>query len=376
MDSLSTGNVSNSGAPDDFGNFLSDDVKPRPDRAPSPSRFQSSDMDKHKSEPSTPRTVESLSASEEVVDSGKPVPEKRTSSSTVKTLITHLISGTSSVQLIQSPWPNTEHSFPAMLSNLPITVYESEPSSVVAFTLSSNEYRRQIKEKRKMRLGSSSGHPEDQATGSLPRDDRIDSPKELVDEKTAIDERDGSRDSNLAHIEVQFRTGTAKFYCRVYFADNFRQLREMCLVEGEEFFIRCISRCVSWAASGGKSGSTFCKTVDDRFIVKQMSRFEIQSFLDFAPHYFEYMTTSFQEKRPTVLAKIVGVFRIGFKNSVTTSAQKMDILIMENLFYGKTITQKFDLKGSIRNRLATATGKEQEDLVLLDENLVNSKSTC
>lgn len=115
------------------------------------------------------------------------------------------------------------------------------------------------------------------------------------------------------------------------------------------------------------------KLLDDRFIVKQMSRFEIQSFLDFAPHYFDYMTTAFQEKRPTVLAKIVGVFRIGFKNSVTTSASKMDILIMENLFYGRSISQKFDLKGSIRNRLATATGKEQEDLVLLDENLLNSK---
>jgi len=103
-----------------------------------------------------------------------------------------------------------------------------------------------------------------------------------------------------------------------------------------------------------------------------MSRFEIQSFLDFAPHYFDYMTTAFQEKRPTVLAKIVGVFRIGFKNSHTTSASKMDILIMENLFYGRNISQKFDLKGSIRNRLATATGKEHEDLVLLDENLLNS----
>lgn len=69
-----------------------------------------------------------------------------------------------------------------------------------------------------------------------------------------------TRDSD-GHIEVQFRSAIGKFYCRVYFADNFRQLREMCLVEGEEFFIRSISRCVTWAASGGKSGSTFCKTV-------------------------------------------------------------------------------------------------------------------
>lgn len=104
-----------------------------------------------------------------------------------------------------------------------------------------------------------------------------------------------------------------------------------------------------------------------------MSRFEIQSFLDFAPNYFEYMKSALTDRKPTVLVKIMGVYRIGFKNFQTNTATKMDILVMENLFYERTITQKFDLKGSIRNRLANVTGKEQEDLVLLDENLVNSK---
>jgi len=104
-----------------------------------------------------------------------------------------------------------------------------------------------------------------------------------------------------------------------------------------------------------------------------MNRFEIQSFLDFAPNYFEYMKNAFQENKPTVLAKILGVYRIGFKNGLTSAANKTDILIMENLFYNRKISQKFDLKGSIRNRLANVAGKEQEDLVLLDENLVNSK---
>lgn len=42
-----------------------------------------------------------------------------------------------------------------------MTVYENEPSSVVAFTLSSHDYKRQIKEKRKMRLGSSSVNPDE-----------------------------------------------------------------------------------------------------------------------------------------------------------------------------------------------------------------------
>jgi 1-phosphatidylinositol-3-phosphate 5-kinase len=104
-----------------------------------------------------------------------------------------------------------------------------------------------------------------------------------------------------------------------------------------------------------------------------MSKFEIQSVLDFAPNYFNYMKSCYQDKNPTVLAKIVGVYRIGFKNSQNNTASKLDILIMENLFYQRKISQKFDLKGSIRNRLASTSGKEQEDLVLLDENLVNSK---
>ena len=144
-------------------------------------------------------------------------------------------------------------------------------------------------------------------------------------------------------------------------------------MEPEEFYIRSIAHCIPWNATGGKSGSTFCKTVDDRFVVKQMSKFEIQSFLDFAPKYFDYVKGAQQSNKPTVLAKILGVYRIGFRNSATNAQSKMDILIMENLFYERNISQKFDLKGSIRNRLATVSGKEQEDLVLLDENLVNSK---
>lgn len=35
---------------------------------------------------------------------------------------------------------------------------------------------------------------------------------------------------------------------------------------------------------------------DDRFILKQMPRLEVQSFLDFAPHYFTYITNAVQQK--------------------------------------------------------------------------------
>jgi 1-phosphatidylinositol-3-phosphate 5-kinase len=89
---------------------------------------------------------------------------------------------------------------------------------------------------------------------------------------------------------------------------------------------------------GGKSGLLFYKTTDDRFVLKQMSRFEYQSFLEFAPHYFQYLESSVESGERTLLAKIVGVFKIGFKNSSTGQGMNMEFLIMENLFYGKEVS--------------------------------------
>jgi 1-phosphatidylinositol-3-phosphate 5-kinase len=53
---------------------------------------------------------------------------------------------------------------------------------------------------------------------------------------------------------------------------------------------------MNWEAKGGKSNSQFRKTLDNRFILKEMSRQEVQSFLDFAPKYIQYMTSCIQNK--------------------------------------------------------------------------------
>jgi len=46
----------------------------------------------------------------------------------------------------------------------------------------------------------------------------------------------------------------------------------------------------------------------------------------------------------TLLGKIVGVYKIGFKNAATGAGLKMDVLIMENLFYEKKMDRCYDLK--------------------------------
>ncbi|XP_042323756.1 1-phosphatidylinositol 3-phosphate 5-kinase isoform X8 [Sceloporus undulatus] len=173
------------------------------------------------------------------------------------------------------------------------------------------------------------------------------------------------------HVELQFSDANAKFYCRIYYAGEFHKMREVILGSSEEDFIRSLSHSLPWQARGGKSGAAFYVTEDDRFILKQMPRLEVQSFLDFAPHYFTYITNAVQQKKPTALAKILGVYRIGYKNSQNNTEKKLDLLVMENLFYGRKMAQVFDLKGSLRNRnVKTDTGKESCDVVLLDENLL------
>lgn len=48
---------------------------------------------------------------------------------------------------------------------------------------------------------------------------------------------------------------------------------------------------------------------------------------------------SFLNQKPTALAKILGVYRIGYKNSQNNTEKKLDLLVMENLFYGRKMAQ-------------------------------------
>ena len=43
-------------------------------------------------------------------------------------------------------------------------------------------------------------------------------------------------------------------------------------------------------------------------------------------------------QRPLALAKILGAYSIGFKNSKTGSSKRMDVVVMENLLYGRTFS--------------------------------------
>ena len=60
------------------------------------------------------------------------------------------------------------------------------------------------------------------------------------------------------------------------------------------------------------------------------------------------------DQQPTLLAKLLGVYKLSFSNKVTNKQNKMYLLVIENLFYNRTIVQKFDLKGN-KSTAATLT---------------------
>ncbi|KAL3990361.1 Phosphatidylinositol-4-phosphate 5-Kinase family protein [Acanthocheilonema viteae] len=175
--------------------------------------------------------------------------------------------------------------------------------------------------------------------------------------------------ANYEHIKVDFADDKAQYYIKIYYAERFHMLRKLLFVEGEDCFVRSLSSSHSWSPQGGKSGASFYRTQDDRFVFKQMSRFEIQSFVKFGPNYFSYVSTAMTDNKLTTLCKVYGVYRICYKNKSNGQQLKVDVLVMEYLFYRRNVKQVWDLKGSQRNRMASE-GKRTADLVLLDENLV------
>ncbi|OTF78986.1 hypothetical protein BLA29_006967, partial [Euroglyphus maynei] len=172
------------------------------------------------------------------------------------------------------------------------------------------------------------------------------------------------------HIDIQFNDVNGKFYCCIYFAELFRKFRSLILVDGddsarytvrdnvfhtpckysEELYIYSLANCMPWNAVGGKSGSTFLKTRDERFILKEVTKGELKHFLTFVCDYINYCECSLLEKCPSAFVKVVGVYQISYKNTVNNKGSIRYILVMENLFYECNVSYIYDLKGSMRNR--------------------------
>jgi 1-phosphatidylinositol-3-phosphate 5-kinase len=246
-----------------------------------------------------------------------------------------------------------------------IVVREDEPSSLIAFTLQSQHYKAKLAEIRGQ--GSCSTEKDESfSTGMATHSDKHESPDicgEGVDQEeveTSLLRATGT------HLAYSFVDSSARMQCKIFFAEQFDAVRRKCGVADR--IVESLSRCLKWDSKGGKTKSVFLKTLDDRLVLKSLSPIETQAFLKFAPAYFNIMAEALFHDLPTVIAKMLGFYQIVIKNPATGTEIKWDVLVMENLFYDRSPTRIFDLKGSMRNRKIQSTGEQNE--VLLDENMV------
>ncbi|KAL0719481.1 hypothetical protein Bca4012_068805 [Brassica carinata] len=271
---------------------------------------------------------------------------------------------------------------PVGMNDIVVPVYDDEPTSMIAYALMSPEYQRQISVE-----GESLVSYPSELNIPRPVDDTIFDPSRSnssVDE--SILSMSSSRSSTLRLDPLSYTKafnarvsygedgtlGKVKYTVTCYYAKRFEALRGICLPSELEF-IRSLSRCKKWGAQGGKSNVFFAKTLDDRFIIKQVTKTELESFIKFAPAYFKYLSESISTKSPTCLAKILGIYQVATKQLKSGKETKMDVLIMENLLFGRTVKRLYDLKGSSRARYNPDSSGSNK--VLLDQNLIEAMPT-
>lgn len=209
---------------------------------------------------------------------------------------------------------------PLGLNDLVLPVYDDEPTSIIAYALTSSDYNAQMSGSDKSRDRLDSG-------GSFSLFDSVNilSLNSLSDLSVDMSRSLSSADEQVSqllhsslylkdlHARVSFTDegppGKVKYSVTCYYAKEFEALRKICC-PSETDFIRSLGRCRKWGAQGGKSNVFFAKTLDDRFIIKQVTKTELESFIKFGPAYFKYLTDSIISKSPTSLAKILGIYQV------------------------------------------------------------------
>jgi len=231
-------------------------------------------------------------------------------------------------------------------SGVIVPIYDDEPSSMIAHAMTVPEYHSfllpllyQNNESNLLNYGS-------------------DQPQPIT-----------RNDSKYNHFTISFEdedsnsVDKAKFSVTCYFAKQFDAIRRKCCPD-ELDYIRSLSRCKRWSAQGGKSNVYFAKTLDDRFVIKQVTRTELDSFEDYAADYFKYLIDSVSSGSPTCLTKVLGLYQIIAKNLRDGKELKMDVMVMENLFFKRKVSRIYDLKGSLRSRYNPDTSGNNTTLIL------------
>ena len=161
----------------------------------------------------------------------------------------------------------------------------------------------------------------------------------------------------------------------IYYPRQFEALRIAYCCAYEDLLVS-LTKSNVWAdVSGGKSKATFYKTNDEKYLFKSISQYEFNMFLKIAFAYFNHIDKYLFHNMPSLLMKILGVYKIKIKKQDENKCvvENYYLMMMENLNYGFNFKEdkilSYDLKGSTINRYIKKKEKiEKNNVVLLDSN--------
>lgn len=267
---------------------------------------------------------------------------------------------------LEYPQLPTEH----QSAENPVLIREDEPSSIIAYTLASKLYSDTLKDTEPRVIERSETFMPEDVMYRGPDPDSTWGMIDFAPHDTDMDEALKIPPNSNKPMQFRFDVSPCTVTCKVFFMHQFEALRKTL---GCKDIFESLARCHKWEASGGKSGQTFLRTKDGRYLIKGISKTELEALTKFAPAYFEYLSSASRDKRPITLAKMLGIFQISFLNKTTNRKGRLQVQVIENLWLAKSDLHIYDLKGLTRNRTVHVTGRPNE--VLLDGNFCEMTRT-
>ncbi|XP_070565238.1 phosphatidylinositol 5-phosphate 4-kinase type-2 alpha-like isoform X2 [Ptychodera flava] len=169
--------------------------------------------------------------------------------------------------------------------------------------------------------------------------------------KVKIDNHAFNKENLPSHFKV-------KEYCPLVF----RNLRERFNINDQDYMISLASSQPVWSTSPGRSGARFLISSDKRYVIKTISREEVEMMHNILKQYHQFIV---ERHGKTLLPHYLGMYRL------TVDGTETYMIVMRSILSTSlTVHKKFDLKGSTVDRQASDKEKAKEFPTFKDNDFV------
>ncbi|DBA00023.1 TPA: hypothetical protein N0F65_002026 [Lagenidium giganteum] len=255
---------------------------------------------------------------------------------------------------------------PSGVNSYVVLVHEKDLGSLIGFTLCSDTYVDSVESHFGGAINIREELQAEETTAEQPDDSKHTTSFAIMKRSRYLQQL---RANGSPHADIRFwyETSSAKhdIRCVAFFAAQFHALRQLIGV-GNVDFVNSIAKSKRWETSGGKSGAFFSMTHDKRYVLKGIPLSEFNMFLHMAPQYFRYMAIVTESRSPTVITKILGLFKVS--HSKKLHKHTTYVVVMENITYGFVPGQMYDLKGILRRRYNVNSNESDRGSLTSDDS--------